>query len=190
MMKKHCSCSHCCASFFKWIRITSEKLVKNLGVSSSQVTLQATRSNKLTATQRTFLGSRLLVLPPCRQIISYHDIYMMQLHLCRTKEFLCLNPIPHSGQEKAFSVLCTFIWTWNGRLWTKSLDFIFFLIILRTMVTLMSVTSALHFVHSHSRTPVCCFRSWLQKVSHKRWAVINEGDKNLMIKSVSQLFIS
>ena len=31
------------------------------------------------------------------------------------------------------------------------------------MVTLMSVTSALHFVHSHSRTPVCCFRSWLQK---------------------------
>ena len=58
------------------------------------------------------------------------------------------------------------------------------------MVTLISVTSALHFVHSHSRTPVCCFRSWLKKVSHKRWAVINEGDKNLTIKLVSQIFIS
>ena len=31
-------------------------------------------------------------------------------------------------------------------------------------VTLMSVTSALHFVHSHSLTPVCCLRSWLKKV--------------------------
>ena len=40
------------------------------------------------------------------------------------------------------------------------------------MVTLMSVTSALHFVHSHSRTPVCCFRSWLKKVSLTRVLLI------------------
>ena len=121
-MKKHCSCSHCCASFFKWIRITSEKLVrKNLGVSSSQVTLQATCCNKLTAAQRTFLGSRLLVLPTGGQIMSWQYIPLRQLHLCRTREFLCLNPVPHSGQEKAFSVLCTFICTWCNRVWIRKL---------------------------------------------------------------------
>ena len=37
---------------------------QNLCVSSSQVTLEATCSNKLTTTQRTLLGSGLLVLPP------------------------------------------------------------------------------------------------------------------------------
>ena len=129
MMKKHCSCcSHCCASFFKRIsivctisgeidtaqpsfQVVCELMRPNLGVRSSQVTLQATRSDKLATAQRTFLGSRLLVLPTGGQIMSWQYIPLRQLHLCRTREFLCLNPVPHSGQEKAFSVLCTFICT-------------------------------------------------------------------------------
>ena len=86
----------------------------NLCVSSSQVTLQTTHSDKLATAQRAFLGSRLLVLPP-GQKFSWQIISSRQLHLCRTREFLCLNPVPHSGQEKAFSVLCTFICTWRKK---------------------------------------------------------------------------
>ena len=39
-----------------------------------------------------------------------------------------------------------------------------FIVLLVSMATLMSVTSALHLVHSHSLTPVCCFRSWLKNI--------------------------
>ena len=46
----------------------SLRLEKNLGMSSSHVILQTTCSHKLSTAQRAFLGSRLLVLPPLREI--------------------------------------------------------------------------------------------------------------------------
>ena len=119
LLNEQCSHPYTAQPYFQ---VVSELLRLNLGVRSSQVTLQATRSDKLATAQRTFLGSRLLVLPPGGQIMSCHDnIFIWQLHLCRTREFLCLNPVPHSGQEKAFSVLCTFICTWCNRVWIRKL---------------------------------------------------------------------
>ena len=57
---------------------TCELMRLNLCVSSSQVTLQTTHSDKLATAQGAFLGSRLLVLPPgqmisCHLDRSFHD---------------------------------------------------------------------------------------------------------------------
>ena len=66
------------------------------------------------------------------------------VHLCRTREFLCLKNVPHSSHFHFFSVLCTFMCTCRVLYWQVRTS---------SSPTLISVTSAEQWRHPHSRTP-------------------------------------
>ena len=144
MIKKHCSCSNCCASFSNiWLlsQIYAFSSVKFLGLElrlckrndKYQVFVNHWKSKTFVWAARRWLLRRLaatnwrlhnghfwgreswcchLVVLCFSTLKSILKHSLCQCYLCLTREFLCLNLVPHSGQEYAFSVLCTFICTW------------------------------------------------------------------------------